>query len=322
MKILMVNKFLYPNGGSETYFFQLGDYLTKKGHEVQYFGMEHPNRCVENELQCYTSNMDFHAGGFGKLLYPFKIIYSSEAKKKMERVLTNFKPDIIHINNFNFQLTPSILYAIKNYRKRCCQTAKIIYTAHDSQLVCPNHLMFNPTLQDVCKRCLKGSCYNCLRYKCTHGSTAKSMIAMIEGYFYRFLHTYKLIDVIISPSEFMKQCLESQPDLRDKIVVIRNFLELKQAAVSEKKDYVLYFGRYSSEKGIDFLLEVCKEISDIPFIFAGACTLEEKVNIVSNRENVGFKTGDDLKDYIASDRFSLRTSICYENCQLSNVESQ
>ena len=32
MKVLMVNKFLYPNGGSETYIFKLGDYLEKMGH--------------------------------------------------------------------------------------------------------------------------------------------------------------------------------------------------------------------------------------------------------------------------------------------------
>lgn len=41
MRILMINKFLYPNGGSETYIFKLGEYLEKMGHEVQYFGMEH-----------------------------------------------------------------------------------------------------------------------------------------------------------------------------------------------------------------------------------------------------------------------------------------
>ena len=42
----MINKFLYPNGGSETYIFKLGDYLKSQGHEVQYFGMEHEGRCV------------------------------------------------------------------------------------------------------------------------------------------------------------------------------------------------------------------------------------------------------------------------------------
>lgn len=60
MKILMVNKFLYPNGGSETYMFKLGAYLKSIGHEVEYFGMEHEGRCVSNSLGLYTETMDFH----------------------------------------------------------------------------------------------------------------------------------------------------------------------------------------------------------------------------------------------------------------------
>ena len=60
MKVLMINKFLYPNGGSETYIFKLGQELESQGHEVQYFGMEHKDRIVENHAQSYTSNMDFH----------------------------------------------------------------------------------------------------------------------------------------------------------------------------------------------------------------------------------------------------------------------
>ena len=54
MRILMINKFLYPNGGSETYIFKLGDYLKSQGHEVQYFGMEHKGRCVGNRVNAYT----------------------------------------------------------------------------------------------------------------------------------------------------------------------------------------------------------------------------------------------------------------------------
>ena len=62
MRILMINKFLYPNGGSETYIFKLGKALEAHGHEVQYFGMEHDGRCVGNAVNAYTSNMDFHGG--------------------------------------------------------------------------------------------------------------------------------------------------------------------------------------------------------------------------------------------------------------------
>ena len=76
MKVLIVNKFLYPNGGSETYIFEIGKQLEKLGHEVQFFGMEHKGRIVGNKVQAYTSDMDFHTGKIGKILYPFKIIYS------------------------------------------------------------------------------------------------------------------------------------------------------------------------------------------------------------------------------------------------------
>lgn len=37
MKVLMVNKFLYHNGGSETYIFKLGEYLKKIGLHAQFF---------------------------------------------------------------------------------------------------------------------------------------------------------------------------------------------------------------------------------------------------------------------------------------------
>ena len=75
MKVLMINKFLYPNGGSETYTFKLGKYLESKGHKVQYFGMEHEGRCVGNAINIYTQNMDFHGGSkLDKLIYPVKTV--------------------------------------------------------------------------------------------------------------------------------------------------------------------------------------------------------------------------------------------------------
>ena len=92
MRILMVNKFLYPNGGSETYIFKLGGALVEAGHEVQYFGMEHEGRCVGNAVGAYTSDMDFHGGSkLAKVTYPFKTIYSSEDRKKIRLVLDNYK---------------------------------------------------------------------------------------------------------------------------------------------------------------------------------------------------------------------------------------
>lgn len=61
MKILFINKFLHLNGGSETYIYQLGNHLRSMGHQVEYFGMEHGQRCMGNRVNAYTENMDFHS---------------------------------------------------------------------------------------------------------------------------------------------------------------------------------------------------------------------------------------------------------------------
>ena len=102
MKILMVNKFLYPRGGAETYMLRIGEELTRRGHQVEYFGMYDEKNTVGNAEGLTTVNMDFHASGAEKLLYPFRIIYSGEARRKMRQVIDRFHPDIIHFNNINF----------------------------------------------------------------------------------------------------------------------------------------------------------------------------------------------------------------------------
>ena len=53
MKILMVNKFLYPRGGCETYMLNLAEELKAKGHEVEYFGMYDEKNTVGNRANLY-----------------------------------------------------------------------------------------------------------------------------------------------------------------------------------------------------------------------------------------------------------------------------
>ena len=322
MRILMINKFLYPNGGSETYIFKLGDYLKSQGHEVQYFGMEHEGRCVGNAVNAYTSDMDFHGGSkLAKLTYPLKTIYSSEARKKLRFVLENFKPDVCHLNNFNYQLTPSIILEIQKWRKEG-NKCRIIFTAHDYQLVCPNHQLKNPITHENCEKCLGGHFMNCVKGKCIHGSTAKSVIGMMEAEFWKLNGVYKYIDKIICCSEFLKTKMDTNPLLKEKTIALHNFVEGVEPKTVEKKDYVLYFGRFSEEKGINTLVETCNLLPDIQFVFAGSGPLEDKVNQLKNVKNVGFRTGDALDSLIREAKFSICPSEVYENCPFSVMESQ
>lgn len=323
MKILMINKFLYPNGGSETYIFKLGDYLKKRSHEVQYFGMEHEGRCVGNAVNAYTSDMDFHGGSvLSKLTYPIKTIYSSEARKKLRLVLDDFQPDVCHINNFNYQLTPSIILEIVKWRKQTGHECRIVFTAHDYQLVCPNHMCNNPNTGENCEKCLGGHFLNCTKGKCIHGSTAKSAIGTMEALFWKLNGAYKYIDTMICCSEFLKTKMDTNPLFEKKTVVLHNFVDKVEWKEVQKKEYVLYFGRFSKEKGIETLTKVCKELPDVQFIFAGTGPLEEAINGIPNIKNVGFQKGAELEKLIRESRFSIYPSEWYENCPFSVMESQ
>ena len=322
MKILMINKFLHPNGGSETYIFRLGDSLTARGHEVQYFGMEHEGRCVGNRVNAYTSDMDFHGGSkLAKLTYPIKTIYSSEARRKLRLVLEDFQPDVCHLNNFNYQLTPSILLEIAKWKKEG-HPCRVVYTAHDLQLVCPNHMCNNPNTGENCEKCLGGHFENCALGRCIHGSLAKSAIGTLEAMLWNGCGVYKNIDVMICCSEFLKRKMDSNPLFAGKTLALHNFVDKAEKQETEKQNYVLYFGRFSREKGIDTLIQVCKELPEIPFAFAGTGPLEEELAGVPNIQNVGFQRGQDLETLIRQARFSLCPSEVYENCPFSVMESQ
>lgn len=318
----MINKFLYPNGGSETYIFKLGDHLKSKGHEVQYFGMEHEGRCVGNAVNAYTSDMDFHGGSkLAKLTYPIKTIYSREARVQLRRVLDDFKPQILHINNFNYQLTPSIILEIQKWRKEG-NKCRVIFTAHDYQLVCPNHMCSNPNTGENCEKCLGGHYLNCVKGRCIHGSMAKSAVGAAEAVFWRINGAYKYIDKMICCSEFLKAKMDSNPLFAKKTVALHNFVDKAEWKDTEKKDYVLYFGRFSTEKGIGTLIKVCKELPEVRFIFAGTGPLEGEISGIPNIENVGFQTGAPLERLIREARFSVYPSEWYENCPFSVMESQ
>ena len=332
MNILLVNKFLYPNGGSETYVFQLGGYLKSIGHEVQYFGMDHPDRCVGNSSDSYTSNMDFHScSGFSKISYAFRTIYSREARRKIRTVLEDFQPDVVHINNFNYQLTPSIIVEVMKWKKERSRNCRIVYTAHDFQLVCPNHQLFNPNTGKICEKCLSGGnrrFFNCTKGRCIHASKIRSLIGSCEAFYWNSRGIYRNLDAVICPSQFMKETLDTNPVLASKTVFLRNFQSQKPDLSADTADlpelpdrYVLYFGRFSTEKGIDTLVKAIKALPDIQFVLAGNGPLKDHLDGIGNIHNVGFLSGNVLSGVIRKAEFSIVPSVVHDNCPYSVIES-
>jgi len=318
MKILMVNKFLYPRGGSESYMLYLAEHLKKIGHEVEYFGMYDENNTVGNSKGLYTQNMDFHSKGLGRFLYPFKIIYSFEAKKKIMQVIDDFKPDIVHMNNINFQLTPSIIYGIKK------RGIPLVQTVHDYQMICPNHLLYNFDKNTPCEKCVRGSHINCIKNKCIHASVIKSIIGVIEAKFYSLLKTYKKVDLFVCPSHFLeRKLLSAKKYYEGKTKTIHNFIDKEKFLNKDRKEnsYIVFVGRLSKEKGIENIAMAAKLLGEYKFVVAGSGPDENILKDIPNITLAGFLTGDALLELMGKAKVLLLPSVCYENCPLSILEA-
>ena len=318
MKILMVNKFLYPRGGSESYMLKLSQELKSQGHEVEYFGMYDEKNTVGNSLGVYTANMDFHSKGLSRFLYPFKIIYSREAYKKIGKVLDAFKPDIVHMNNINFQLTPSIIYAVKK------RNIPLVQTVHDYQMICPNHLLYSFNETKPCDRCIKGSKWNCLKYNCIHNSKIKSFLGVIEAKLYSFLKTYKMVDLYICPSRFLENKLLDASDIySEKTFTIHNFIEKNNTPTKTDcgNPYVVFVGRLSKEKGVELLADTACLLPEVNFVVAGSGPDDEVLKNIPNVTLKGFVTGKELTELMANAKLLIAPSVCYENNPLSILEA-
>ncbi len=322
MKILMVNKFLYPRGGAESYMLKIGEYFEKCGHEVQYFGMFDEQNTVFNKAGQYTANMDFHGNSLSRFIYPFKIIYSFEAKKKIGKVLDDFKPDVVHMNNINFQLTPSITDAVKK------RGIPLVQTVHDYQMTCPNHLLYDFRNKHTCELCVAGNKANCIKHKCIHDSLIKSVIGTIEAWFYKIKGTYKKVDKYICPSAFLEsKLIKNDPKtFTGKTVVIHNFIEKKSAPQDAKSNfpfnYVAFAGRLSAEKGVGVLSETAKLLPDTNFVVMGNGPEEKAFDGIKNVTMTGFVKGDELITNLAFADVIAVPSVCFENCPLSILEAQ
>ena len=320
MKILIVNKFHYLKGGSEKYYFELAELLKENGHEIAFFSMQDEKNIKTDCKEYFVDDIDLNSNNKLKAL---DVIYSRKNKKKMEETLEDFKPDIVHLNNFQRQLSASIIKPIKK------RNIPIVFTAHDLQAICPNITMIDSN-KNICEDCMNGKYRNCVRKKCIKNSKLKSLLGAIEGYYYRTKKIYsKIIDYIITPTNFYKNKLVQDGIPKEKIEAIHNFIDINNYNLdTEDEGYALYFGRLSSEKGILNLIKAFSKLDKGNLYIAGQG--EEKENIekfieenkLKNRiKLLGFLEPDEMKEKISKCKFVVVPSIWYENCPYSVLET-
>ena len=322
MKVLLVNKFHYKKGGSETYYFTLAEALKRKGHEVIFFAMKDEEKNIPCEQEKYfVSNASVQGGIKSKLNMVLHIAYSKEAYTNMKKLLADEKPELVILNLVHKQITLSIIDAIREYDTNL----PIFWTMHDLIAVCPSYTMLDGQ-GNVCEKCLAGSYKPCVENKCIKGSTLMSCLSVYEAYYIRKKKWYDQVNLFICPSEFYKNKLRQSHFTSSEIVSLRNPLPLniKYELCTQDEGYVLYFGRLVKEKGIKTLIDAVQKVG-CRLIVLGTGSMEDELKAyakdMQNVEFKGFQTGKALEDYVKNSRCVVLPSEWYENGPYSAMEA-
>lgn len=319
MKILQINKFYRPEGGVESYMFRLSRILEKNGHQVVPFSMRDEKNLPTPFDKYFISPVNVEKFSLKNLV---KIFHNWEAVRQLKVLIKKEKPDLAHLHNIDYQISPAIIKILKN------NNIPVVKTFHDYKLICPNYQLFSQN--EVCFKCRGGKYYNCALRKCAKNSRAKSFLAMLEAYWQKKItRAYDNVDMFIAPSRFMKDITASFGVPAEKIKVVYNTIEIDQKNIEyPAKNYLLYFGRISSEKGIDILLRAMAELKNESLKIAGdgpeighCRALAKKLGLENRVEFLGKKNGQELEKIIREAKAIVIPSIWLENMPYSMLES-
>lgn len=321
MKILLVNKFLYPRGGDCIHTLNLGRLLRKAGHSVHFYAMDYPKNLQDENEACFAEEISFSSMGLsGKIKAAGRVLWGIGVKSGFEKLLDNLQPDIVHLNNIHSYLSP-IVAKLAHQRG-----IKVVWTLHDYKLVCPSY-------NCLCKGKICEACFtrkaNVLYHKCMKNNMQASILAMAEAMYWNREKLSRWTDTFICPSRFLAKKMEEGGYREDKLQVIPNFIGEEQSryildtANNKRENAYAYIGRLSEEKGIEALLEAAIRLPYKLYVVGSGPAEKELMNKYTGDTIIflGHQTTKGVMEVLKKVSFTVLPSIWYENNPLGIIES-
>ena len=251
MKILQINNTYMNLGGSEKYLFDICAELERDGHETVILSsadFEHIQTDRRKEYFIPPS------GGYrsGRIVF-----------RQIEEILEMEKPDVIHLHNTHWFLSPLITRKLPGL----CPTVRFI---HDVRLFCLIEKKLIRNGETVCTYPLGADCFfrRCYRHgfelDCYPERTARFFLGWV-GLTFLELSATKKVHVLIVGSEYMKRELIRNHFDGTRIVVAPLFLNDvpdRKSLPEKKKDLIFYVGRFDGTKGADELIQSLNLLKD------------------------------------------------------------
>lgn len=324
MKVLLVNKYYSITGGADKYFFELKNILVAKGHEVIPFCGNYSNN-FDSEYEQYFpvaySGEEVEALPFKEKIKIFlKGIYNFEARKNIERLIRDVQPDLVHLHNIFYTISPSIVHSLKKYK------LPIVCSLHDYHIICANAYLYH---QGICQRCKSGKYYNILIKRCYRNSLGASMMAFLSKLVHNYLKIFDNVDIFTVPNVMMKNNLMDWGLPEQKIKIIHNPFDFSGLVPNyQYRNYFVFYGLIAQQKGVLTLLRAMRQVKDSQLLMFGKGPGVEDVKryIKENKlENVRLDTelrwGKKLRKIISNAMFVISPSEWLEPSAYMNYES-
>lgn len=305
MRILIVHNHYgdYAVGGEAMVMRAEAELLRSHGHEVHVY--ERSNAEIEQR------------GAVGKLRVFFGIGWSQEGYLAVAEEIRRFRPDIMHVHNYKYLLSPSIFGAAKDLG------VPAVLTLHNYRLACPAGQFLRNG--HVCEDCLSGFPYRMLWHRCVSGNPVKNFC---QFYLYWSTRRRKLlapwVDAYIALSDFGKSRFVAAGLPQERVFVKPNFIDDPCTASTEghNSNAAIFVGRLSGEKGVDTLVDAWRDI-DYPLKIIGDGSLLTSSRQIASAQ-IQFKgalSHEDALKQIEKSSFLVFPSVCYEGCPMTLLEA-
>ena len=292
MKILYIHNDYARPSGEENAAEAIVELLREHGHEVRWF------RRSSAELKGISGKIKGFLCGLGNHF----------AANALAKVLDEYRPDLVQVQNLYPLLSPSIFRPLRQRR------IPVVMRCPNYRLFCPNGLCCDRDGR-VCELCFGGHEWHCLAKNCA-GSRFKSLGYALRGYAARrSRRILDGVDVFAVQTEFQMQKFIRQGIPAEKLAILPGIMQnMVPAEEWGAGRYVAYIGRVSEEKGILEFLECARRLPEIPFVVAGSFDSMPELpeNAPDNVEWLGFLKGDSLREVFLRSRIVVVPSRCYE----------
>ena len=231
MRVLLIHDYGAATGGAERQVLALRRGLRERGHEVRLLASRAQlvlNEENEADVTCY--------GTRGRLQV-FTQTANISAVRTLRRTLAEFRPDIVHVRMFLWQISPVIMPLLRKI--------PAIYQTAVYKSVCPIGTKLLPSGQ----QCGFPAGRVCLQQGCIRPVTFASTMLQLR-LFQRWRHVFNAVVALSTP---MRRLLESNG--LGPVRVINNGVQARAPRPPLGGDPVVaYAGRLAPEKGVTHLI--------------------------------------------------------------------